>query len=650
MSWVHTLQTELEKLYDWLENNTHTDKILPEVEQLKENLHENKTILIAGEFNSGKSTFINALLQEEKLSVDIVPATAVLTKLTYGEHTTLYGYYKNGAKAHFSIEDLPSLSSEKQGDLTTIRNQLSYIELQLPNPLLKNLTIIDSPGLNSGHEHHEMVTKTNLNQADVAFWLFHYQHTGTEQETHNIKMLQEYNIPTYGIINAIDLHNEEEEELEDFIDFNMRRLQSFFTHVIGVSAKEALDAKINGDEELLYYSNWERIDTLINSIINDHTLKKESMYKKYINLLSHLYQELLQQKDTLKTNYYENIVENFMLRDYPYIEEFYVNTLERKKQLENEVHGLRKQLPSSPIQSYDYLEEMYNFIASYSRATKVNLLYLETQQKNLYLFSSLLKDLNKSIRKYNKQMLKNKERKKYIEIKWNDLNNRKWPEKSDIKHFIDEQLQYNKKIGGQDSDYERINSKKKELRKYLISIRENNNSQLQKLIQHYHNNLNSLYYEYYNTLASHISNNDIHNVNSIKNIEIFYEDLQKLLRILEIPDTHIQQASSYKKLENIYQCINNVYKPNSPLSSFVKYYEKYFNIQLTSLSNDSPIVEISQTHFLETIEEPLEKMDYQTDELYNKKDRIEKIIIGSVVWFIIISFWILTIIMALLDI
>ncbi|MGM3243157.1 dynamin family protein, partial [Bacillus cereus group sp. Bc237] len=41
--------------------------------------------MITGEFNAGKSTFINALLGEKVLTSDVTPETAMVTKLVYGE-------------------------------------------------------------------------------------------------------------------------------------------------------------------------------------------------------------------------------------------------------------------------------------------------------------------------------------------------------------------------------------------------------------------------------------------------------------------------------------------------------------------------------------------------------------------------------------
>src|SRR5580704_671853 len=54
---------------------------------------ERFTVVVLGEFNHGKSTFINALLGAQVLPTGITPTTAMLAHVTYGERAgaTLVG-------------------------------------------------------------------------------------------------------------------------------------------------------------------------------------------------------------------------------------------------------------------------------------------------------------------------------------------------------------------------------------------------------------------------------------------------------------------------------------------------------------------------------------------------------------------------------
>ena len=64
--------------------------------ELREDIDDEMTILIAGEFNAGKSTFINALLGQKVLSTNVTPETAMVTKLTYGEKRKVIAHFLDG--------------------------------------------------------------------------------------------------------------------------------------------------------------------------------------------------------------------------------------------------------------------------------------------------------------------------------------------------------------------------------------------------------------------------------------------------------------------------------------------------------------------------------------------------------------------------
>ncbi|WKA57805.1 dynamin family protein [Planococcus shenhongbingii] len=73
---------------------------------LKEDLEDNLMIMISGEFNAGKSIFINALLGEKVLTTDITPATAIITKLTYGAEKKIIAQYIDDSKKSMAYQEL----------------------------------------------------------------------------------------------------------------------------------------------------------------------------------------------------------------------------------------------------------------------------------------------------------------------------------------------------------------------------------------------------------------------------------------------------------------------------------------------------------------------------------------------------------------
>ena len=67
------------------------DKIARIIERLKE---QRLKILFAGQFKTGKSTLINAMLGQEVLPADVMPCTAVITEIEYAENPRAVLHFK----------------------------------------------------------------------------------------------------------------------------------------------------------------------------------------------------------------------------------------------------------------------------------------------------------------------------------------------------------------------------------------------------------------------------------------------------------------------------------------------------------------------------------------------------------------------------
>ena len=72
------------------------DKIARIIERLKE---QRLKILFAGQFKTGKSTLINAMLGQEVLPADVMPCTAVITEIEYAENPRAVLHFKQNKQA-----------------------------------------------------------------------------------------------------------------------------------------------------------------------------------------------------------------------------------------------------------------------------------------------------------------------------------------------------------------------------------------------------------------------------------------------------------------------------------------------------------------------------------------------------------------------
>lgn len=143
-------------------------------------------LAVVGEFSSGKSSFINALLRENLLETDVVQGTTVAsTCIRYSEQRYLQvdgGVPQTGMEPGELAERLSGYNSSLEDDPTAAMEEKSgsapQLEVGHPSDFLRQgVCIIDTPGTNSLARWHEDVTRRTLRQdADACMVL-----TGAEK-------------------------------------------------------------------------------------------------------------------------------------------------------------------------------------------------------------------------------------------------------------------------------------------------------------------------------------------------------------------------------------------------------------------------------------------------------------------------------------
>jgi small GTP-binding protein len=224
------------------------------------------TILIAGEFKRGKSSIVNALIDEDLLPVDIVPTTAVTHVLRHGERGLVL-HWRDGRKETrpLSAEVLGSLASDEAGG-SVDPEQIEFVEICLPSPrLAKGLVLVDTPGVNDLSDMRSEVVYQMIPRADAVIFVLDSttQLTASEKTFLTDKMLQSLAPPLCFVMNKMDRIDEEEREslveegqtlLADHLSLNdMTILPASATlPSIGVLAiNRYLDAFLSGGERYL---------------------------------------------------------------------------------------------------------------------------------------------------------------------------------------------------------------------------------------------------------------------------------------------------------------------------------------------------------------------------------------------------------------
>lgn len=142
------------------------------------------TVVVCGEFKRGKSSLINAILGEDVVTTDITTETITINKICYGEHSNEI-ILSGGKRIRLKDEEL---KSEKLQDIlqnsTKGSNQLL---LKRPIELLKDVTIIDTPGLGDSLADFSDDVEKALRMADAVIYVFSVSYPLSTQEQYFIK-------------------------------------------------------------------------------------------------------------------------------------------------------------------------------------------------------------------------------------------------------------------------------------------------------------------------------------------------------------------------------------------------------------------------------------------------------------------------------
>lgn len=159
------------KKYEW--DSTVQRKFANLLRQIKEKQNDDKLNLsVVGEFSTGKSTFINALLRMDLLvSCAMQGTTTASTIIEYSEEYKITLYNNNGSIKNIRCSTLEILR-DKLYDYTvneSLTKKLKYVYVYLPSPLLAlGYRIIDTPGTNALTRWHEDVTVRTIHEMSDA--------------------------------------------------------------------------------------------------------------------------------------------------------------------------------------------------------------------------------------------------------------------------------------------------------------------------------------------------------------------------------------------------------------------------------------------------------------------------------------------------
>lgn len=160
-------------------------------------------VAILGSFSTGKSSLVNAILGSVVLPTGPVPVTALLTVLRWGAQPGATVMFRDGERRFLELSEIGDFIDQRResgaGSL-----EVDRLEVEIPVGLLKRITLYDTPGFNSGHELHELVTERIIDQADAVLWVFDISQLGSESERKEIAHIRRSTGKAIALVNKID--------------------------------------------------------------------------------------------------------------------------------------------------------------------------------------------------------------------------------------------------------------------------------------------------------------------------------------------------------------------------------------------------------------------------------------------------------------
>jgi small GTP-binding protein len=192
-------------------------------------------LVVVGEFNAGKSAFINALLGQKVLEEGVTPTTSRVGLLRYGSTVS------------------------REAAATGLDT------LQAPVEMLRDTAIVDTPGTNAVLREHEALTREFVPRSDLVLFVTSADRPFTESERAFLQTIRDWGKKIVVALNKVDILETAEDvaRVKAFVAENAKALLGLVPEIFPVSARQAFRAKTTGDAALLDESGFPALERFV---------------------------------------------------------------------------------------------------------------------------------------------------------------------------------------------------------------------------------------------------------------------------------------------------------------------------------------------------------------------------------------------------
>ncbi|WP_437728675.1 dynamin family protein [Sorangium sp. So ce861] len=234
---------------------------------------------VVGEFNAGKSTFLNALLGEDVAPTGVLPTTATLHWVAWAPDPFARIVVRGGQDRvvpHAALKD--TLRA-----LAAAGAKVARVFIYAPIERLKRVEILDTPGFNAPDPDHIAEARRAFDEAHVAIWLLDAPQAMKESERRVLSEISALGVPVQILANKADRLKPDalETVLAHVRDSLAANAIASLTPPIAFSARLSLKGRL-GDEAALAASGWAEVEALFAEQIVDASdaLRERALRRK----------------------------------------------------------------------------------------------------------------------------------------------------------------------------------------------------------------------------------------------------------------------------------------------------------------------------------------------------------------------------------
>ena len=202
-------------------------------------------LVVAGEFNAGKSSLLNALLGERVMPEGVTPTTDRITVVTYGERAS-------------ETEDGPAI-----------------VRRTYPAELLRDIALVDTPGTNAIILRHQELTERFVPRADLLLFVTSADRPFTQSEREFLELIGSWGRKVVMVVNKVDILEDDaqRQEVIRYVREHARETLGVTPEVYGVSAKAAAAARASGDDDALAASGITELENAVRERLGNERVR-----------------------------------------------------------------------------------------------------------------------------------------------------------------------------------------------------------------------------------------------------------------------------------------------------------------------------------------------------------------------------------------